>query len=72
MHKHHFHRTQWTVFRIHFNEFPIFMMDFLLKLKATLRHQVHRLRKKVADLKNQNTKSESITPDDRFVYTKNA
>lgn len=40
--------------------------------QTTLRQQIHRLRKKVTDMKHRINKSEPITADDRFVYTKNA
>lgn len=44
--------------------------DFVLQVN--LQSQIHRLRKRVADLKSQTSKSDSITPNDRYVYTKNA
>ncbi|XP_031617776.1 uncharacterized protein LOC116337392 [Contarinia nasturtii] len=48
------------------------VLSSLRETQTTLRCQIHRLRKKVTDMRHHTNKSESITPDDRYVYTKNA
>ncbi|XP_055315629.1 uncharacterized protein LOC129575714 [Sitodiplosis mosellana] len=48
------------------------VIAFLRESQVDLQNQIHRLREKVTDLKNHTNKSESITRDDRYVYTKNA
>lgn len=51
-------------------EFVLFSSSFSY-LQKSLGNEVHRLRKKVDDLKKQNSKSEPITDNDQYVFTKN-